>query len=162
MKLALVLCAAAIASCSSKGSEGAGESRGRRPRATEEATDPPPRGSGAPEKKWRDKPWDGEKPCDLEGVGYVTRAKISEAKNTLGAIMRSAQSSYERETMSQEMVAADPQAFTHALCGSSTTVPVEVPRGDKYPPTESDFRSGDRDTGGWKCLRFEMNSPFYF
>lgn len=160
MKLHFAWAILAFAACSSKGSATSGDSDSRRPRASEE--DAPPSGTSSPEKRWRDKPWDGEKACDLEGIGYLTSAKLSEAQNTLGAIMRSAQQAYERETISETILPDEPAAFSHALCGSSTIVPLEVPHGDKYQPSAKEFLSDGDATRGWKCLRFEITNPIYF
>ena len=97
-----------------------------------------------------------------EGIGYLTNAKISEARNTLGAIMRGAQQAYERETISEAIAPDDAAAFSHALCGSSSIVPVEVPHGDKYQPNPGEFLNDGDAMRGWKCLRFDITNPIYF
>ena len=60
---------------------------------------------------------------------YLATAKTSEAKNTIGAIASGAQASYERETVSSEIVAegAASTAASHALClSAAATVPASV------------------------------------
>lgn len=160
MKRGVAVAVLTLAACSSKSSSTSGDSTARRPR-TIDGTDAPT-GSSAPERKWRDKPWDGEKACDLEGIGYLARAKISEAQNTIGAIMRGAQQAYDRETMSEAITPDDAVALAHALCGSSSVIPLEVPRGDKYQPAHDEYLSDGDATRGWKCLRFEIQNPQYF
>ena len=54
--------------------------------------------------------------------------------------------------------------LSHRLCASAEPVPASVPAGKKYQPNAAsghDFRSGDAATG-WKCLKFEVNSPVYY
>jgi len=90
---------------------------------------------------------------------YLSSAKTSEAKNTIGAISRGATAAYERER-----IGADGQTGTHALCKSAIPVPATVPRGRKYQPNTSpgkDFETGDSETG-WKCLKFGLTQPHYY
>lgn len=120
-----------------------------------------PDGSAAPPRARRD-PSDGYRECDMEGIGYLDRAKISEALNTLGAIVRGAQAAFESERTPVNILGdGSPEAqFTHDLCKSSTVVPLEVPRGEKTQPRVNEF-GGDALTG-WKCLKFTIESPIYF
>lgn len=99
---------------------------------------------------------------------YLKSAKTSEAKNAIGRISRGAQEAYERENNTQEMVALGntSAASSHALCNSSTPVPMDgsVPQSKKYVPNNipnNDFNSGTA-SAGWKCLRFDMNDPIYY
>lgn len=86
---------------------------------------------------------------------YALRSKTSEARNTLGAIARASVAAYERESGELD------GAVAHALCKSSTPVPLEVPKGDRYQPKPADFEAGDAKTG-WKCLKFAMTEPFRY
>jgi hypothetical protein len=88
---------------------------------------------------------------------YMVSAKTVEAKNTLGAIARGAVAAWEREH-------PDARNVTHKLCESATPVPADVPKGSKYQPSAEqgkDFLTGDQHKG-WRCLRFEMVSPFRY
>ncbi len=98
---------------------------------------------------------------------YLATSKTAEAKNTIGAITRSAVGAYERETYSNEML-PDGQSSAvamHAYCGSATAfVPVTAPPNKKYQPVladGSDFNTGDVLTG-WKCLKFQLSEPIYY
>jgi type IV pilus assembly protein PilA len=98
---------------------------------------------------------------------YLTSAKTSEAKNTIGAITRGAVGAYERETFSATVVGAGSSstAAAHALCiGAAAAVPSTVPAGKKYQPNTGkgvDFNTGDGLTG-WTCLKFSLTQPIYF
>jgi type IV pilus assembly protein PilA len=97
---------------------------------------------------------------------YLASSKTSEAKQTIGAIARAAQASYERENAASEEVAEGSESTTasHRLCGSAVAVPATVPKGTKYQPKTTngaDFDSGDV-TNGWKCLRFNLTQPHYY
>jgi len=99
---------------------------------------------------------------------YLKSAKTSEAKNAIGRIARGAQEAFERENNTQEMVALGntSNAASHALCQSSTPVPMDgtVPQSRKYVPNNipnNDFNAGTASVG-WKCLRFDMNDPIYY
>jgi type IV pilus assembly protein PilA len=87
---------------------------------------------------------------------YISAAKTSEAKNTVGAIARAARASYERER-------AGGDGATHSLCNTAVAVPATIPAGRKYQPATggADFDTGDEATG-WKCLRFAMTTPMYY
>ncbi|EYF00014.1 hypothetical protein [Chondromyces apiculatus] len=93
---------------------------------------------------------------------YLAKAKTSEARNTVGAIARSAAAAYEREGLP---AAGQPQGVpVHRLCRSATQVPAVVPKGGKYMPATGsgqDFDQGSDDEG-WRCLRFSMSQPFYY
>jgi type IV pilus assembly protein PilA len=97
---------------------------------------------------------------------YLSSAKTSEAKNTVGAITRGAAAAYERETTASQVVVegALSSAISNDLCGSATAVPTAVPKGTKYQPNTaegSDFETGDTVTG-WKCLKFSLTQPIYY
>jgi type IV pilus assembly protein PilA len=98
---------------------------------------------------------------------YLASSKTAEAKNTVGAITRSAVAAYERETYSNELLAdaTTSTSFMHQLCASATQrVPQNVPGGKKYQPStadNADFNMGDNLTS-WKCLKFSMSEPIYY
>jgi type IV pilus assembly protein PilA len=99
---------------------------------------------------------------------YLASAKTSEAKNTIGAIARGAQASYERETVASQIIQEgnSSTAASHALCLSAADVPTAMSavQSTKYQPNSAvgaDFNAG---TGliGWQCLKFTINSPIYY
>lgn len=95
---------------------------------------------------------------------YLSAAKTSEAKNTIGAIARGAKLSYERESVASDLIAdPSPLGAKHTLCESAIPVPAVVPAGVKYQPGRGgvDFDTGDATTG-WKCLKFAMTMPMYY
>jgi type IV pilus assembly protein PilA len=98
---------------------------------------------------------------------YLASAKSSEAKNTIGAIARSAVAAYEREANNNQLLAdgASTATLMHALCTSSAArVPAVAPAAKKYQPSTVDgvdFNTGT-DLAGWKCLKFSMSEPTYF
>jgi hypothetical protein len=107
--------------------------------------------------------WADAKPCDLAGLDPLAEAKVSDARNTLAALMRNAQAAYEKEQAADELIpdGSATAEFAHALCASSTVVPTEVPKGQKVQPEEAAFHTGDAKTG-WTCLRFEISEPVYY
>ncbi len=106
---------------------------------------------------------------------YLASAKTSEAKNTIGALVRGGIGAFERETTASEQVAegGTSVAFNHDVCSSGafpaagatfvSSVPAAPPLGTKYQPVTKD---GDFDTGtnltGWRCMKFTMSSPIYY
>lgn len=71
---------------------------------------------------------------------YLSSAKTTEAKNTVGAIARSAVVAYERHGK---------------LCDSVEAVPATVPSGRRFQPTPSDW-------SGFACLGFTMTVPHHY
>lgn len=98
---------------------------------------------------------------------YLATAKTGEAKNTVGAITRTAVAAYERETTPTELLGdgATSTQSVHSLCGTASKVPSGgPPQAKKYQPSTvatDDFNSGDT-TNGWKCLKFQMTEATYF
>jgi type IV pilus assembly protein PilA len=83
---------------------------------------------------------------------YVQNAKTAEALNSVGAIGRSAATSYESES---------PQK----LCArASKPVPelVSMVSGKKYQSSTVDWSRDATSNAGFACLRFEMSSPQYY
>src|SRR5690348_5297844 len=74
---------------------------------------------------------------------YLAASKAAEAKQCVGGIARSAQASYERETVITELVGDGQmtQAASHALCGTATQdIPDSMSKvqGTKYQPSSTD------------------------
>jgi type IV pilus assembly protein PilA len=100
---------------------------------------------------------------------YLAVVKTAEAKEAVGLIARGAQASYERETVSSELVGEGQftMVASHALCGTATQdVPDAMTKvqGTKYQPNSSpaaDFNLGDA-SNGWPCLKFTSSSPTYY
>ncbi|MFO0757204.1 MAG: hypothetical protein U0359_11985 [Byssovorax sp.] len=89
---------------------------------------------------------------------YLASAKTAEARNTIGAIARSAVMAYEREQLGAS------GALSHALCKSAIQVPQAVPHGRKYQSSDAqgaDYNTGDAATG-WRCLKFMISTPQYY
>jgi hypothetical protein len=89
---------------------------------------------------------------------YLAASKVSEAKNTVGAISRGAVAAFEREG------AGPSGTVSHRLCGSAKPVPAQVPSGTKHQPDAkpgADFDSGDA-ARGWRCLKFMMTVPHFY
>ncbi len=85
---------------------------------------------------------------------YLAASKVSEAKNTVAAISRSATTAYElRLAMTADA--------SQAMCGSADAVPDDVPSGTKYQPSMSDWEQDDNDNG-WRCLKYSMTFPHYY
>jgi len=82
---------------------------------------------------------------------------FDEARNTVGAIARSAIGSFEREQLdTAALKRGAPPPPTHVLCKSAEPFPREVPRcAERVVAPASLFRSGP-DDAGWHCLRFDM------
>jgi type IV pilus assembly protein PilA len=91
---------------------------------------------------------------------YLVAARTAEAKNTIGAISRSAVAAYEREQLTSD------KGVTHRLCETARPVPASIAsvKGLKYQPNSApgtDFNVGDAKTG-WPCLEFAMSYPIYY
>src|SRR5882757_2754113 len=69
---------------------------------------------------------------------YLANAKSAEAKNTIGVINRGSVAAYERENMTAQVIVAGGAGAgaSHALCGSSTSVPAVIAsvQNKKYQP----------------------------
>jgi beta-lactamase regulating signal transducer with metallopeptidase domain len=81
----------------------------------------------------------------------IQNAWSAEGRNAIGQIAKDMASAYERE-------GTRTGHFPAALCPSGSPEPaVAQARGAKYQPTSDDWQSA-----GWACLRFAMDSPFFF
>jgi type IV pilus assembly protein PilA len=99
---------------------------------------------------------------------YLAATRVAEAKNTVGAIARSASIAYEHERNISQIpsVGGVYASNTHILCASAVPVPQNLNqvRGVKYQPSpavNADFMSGD-SLSGWQCLGFAITDPVYF
>lgn len=96
---------------------------------------------------------------------YIANAKTAEARNSVGKIEKDALSAFEREKLASSVVLAEGATTNtvRAMCLTSTKVPTAVSsvKAQKYQSAKSEWEAGDAVTG-WKCLKFEMNSPQYF
>jgi type IV pilus assembly protein PilA len=97
---------------------------------------------------------------------YLAAAKTAEAKNTIGAIARSAVAAYEREQFEDGVFGGGNAPTSHRFCGSASPVPASITavKGMKYMPSAmpgADFNAGDAQTG-WPCLKFSMTMPMYY
>jgi type IV pilus assembly protein PilA len=98
----------------------------------------------------------------------LASSKTAEAKNTVGAISRAAQSAWERQIAEPKLLAegASADAGASTLCATAKYVPEDETKvkAQKYQPITadgSDFETGD-DKTGWKCLRFRMSDPIQY
>lgn len=99
---------------------------------------------------------------------FLASARTAEAKNTIGAISRSAQAAFERQ-IATSLIKGEQESESsgaQALCGTAENVPDALTKvgGAKYQPaTEAgkDFNKGD-DSNGWKCLRFQVTDPILY
>ena len=80
---------------------------------------------------------------------YLAQAKLSEAKNTVGAISRGLIAHMEMESVSGKRATRFPP--------SAPPTPAKVPSGTKFAPDESTWSHPT-----WKALRFEMTTPMYY
>jgi len=96
---------------------------------------------------------------------YLTSAKASEARNSLGTISGLAAAKWTGESMAGAVLPdGTTVGSTHALCGNSTAVPAAVPAAQKYQSSSTDgadFHTGDTNNG-WKCLGFSLDAPQYY
>lgn len=86
---------------------------------------------------------------------YLAAAKQAEALNSVGAIARSAESSFDAGDLTGKSV----------LCKSaSQPVPSSLASisGKKYMSTASEWNADAASNAGFACLKFEMSSPQYY
>lgn len=99
---------------------------------------------------------------------HLHSAKSAEAKQTVGAIARTAVLAFERERAQSEMLGGGAQsaATSLSLCDTANPVPASVlsVKGKKYQPGTApgqDFESGSA-TAGWTCLGFSLSTPISY
>jgi type IV pilus assembly protein PilA len=89
---------------------------------------------------------------------YLTSAKSAEARTALGRMAKDAQSAFEREVLSQNIVPINGSTFiTRALCDDAPPVPRTLISSGKYQSSPAEWKEG-----GWDCLKFSMSDPQYF
>jgi type IV pilus assembly protein PilA len=96
---------------------------------------------------------------------YVKNAKTAEARDALGRMSKDATGAYQRESMLPDVMSLGATSgISHRLCDSSSAVPTDVPKSQKYQskPTEWMVPGASAATVGWSCLRFSMDDPQYF
>jgi type IV pilus assembly protein PilA len=95
---------------------------------------------------------------------YISNAKTAEARNNVGKIQKDALAAYEGEKLdtSSTLATGSSAKLVRAMCQSATWVPSAIPPpGQKYQSSKENWETGDVATG-WKCLRFEINTPQYY
>lgn len=98
---------------------------------------------------------------------YVLVAKTTEARNSLGQMAKDAKLSFERETMSADLLATGSSASgSNNLCVSAVaTVPTNLTAvaAQKYQSSPSEWNNppGSASTG-FACLKFSMSDPQYY
>lgn len=86
---------------------------------------------------------------------YLVAAKNAEALSSIGAIARSASSTYDASAL----------GGAHSLCASaSTPVPASLAdiSGKKYMSSPADWSKDAPSNAGFACLEFSMSSPQYY
>lgn len=91
---------------------------------------------------------------------YVASSKTGEARNSLGAIRKSAVTAYEGEQMAGTLLpTGGTVGATRRFCpNAGAAVPVTVPKGVKYQSSEAEWN----DNAGWTCLKFSMKGAQYY
>ncbi len=96
---------------------------------------------------------------------YLTNAKSTEARNSLGQMSKDASTAFNRESMAGTILAAGTStARSNQLC---TSAPSPVPssktliQGRKYLSKPQEWAAGSQ-TAGFACLRYMMQDPQYF
>jgi type IV pilus assembly protein PilA len=91
---------------------------------------------------------------------YLTNAKTAEARTALGRMAKDSQNAFEKETLTQDVVALTDKAdISRGLCDDGPAVPTnltDVANG-KYQSSPTEWK-----VGGWDCLKFSMSDPQYF
>lgn len=91
---------------------------------------------------------------------YLNSAKSAEARTALGRMAKDAQSVFERELLSQNVVPLSGTAvIARALCDDAPPVPLLLTAvsNSKYQSSPADWKSL-----GWDCLKFTMSDPQYY
>jgi type IV pilus assembly protein PilA len=96
---------------------------------------------------------------------YVTMAKTSEAKLSIGAITRLAVMAYTENAPAQMLgEGTNGTTVNQVLCGTAIAVPAAIPHATKYQPrlsTGLDWDTGNQ-ANGWNCLGFAITQPIYY
>ena len=92
---------------------------------------------------------------------YVASAKTTEARNSLGAIAKSASAAFDREGMAGTVLdLGERSSRSDTLCVTSAPVPASTAgiAGRKYQSAPSEWSTDP----GWVCLKFQMKDPQYY
>jgi type IV pilus assembly protein PilA len=95
---------------------------------------------------------------------YIANAKTAEARNNVGKIQKDALAAFEGEKLdnSSTLAVGSVATVVRSMCQSATWVPSATPPpAQKYQSSKANWETGDVATG-WKCLKFEINSPQYY
>lgn len=89
---------------------------------------------------------------------YMANAKTTEARNSLGAIVKGAQAAWNGDSLEATVltIRTETTSVADRLCPDGPQVPTNVPAGEKYQSSVADW------TGGWDCLKFQMDGPQYY
>jgi type IV pilus assembly protein PilA len=100
---------------------------------------------------------------------YISNAKATEARNSLGQIGKDVTTAFERESMAAIVLSkGTSSSVTRALCASATqTVPLAITsvQGKKYQPNpaaNADWNKDEATNKGFACLKFGMQDPQYY
>jgi type IV pilus assembly protein PilA len=97
---------------------------------------------------------------------YVTNAKTTEARNSLGVVAYGAAAAYERESMSPSVLGQKATStLSRRLCGSaSTSVPAAQAsiQGRKYQSKPTEWNVDAAGNSGFACLKYSMDQPQYY
>lgn len=97
---------------------------------------------------------------------YVTNAKTTEARNSLGRVAQDAAIAYEREGMAGTVLAArTTSGLSHHLCGAaSVSVPATQSsiQGRKYQSKPTEWNVDSAGNSGFACLKFSLDQPQYY
>jgi len=92
---------------------------------------------------------------------YLTSAKSSEARNSIGTISGLAAGVWTSEKMAGAVLPDGATiGTTHILCPSAAAVPAAIPSGVKYQ--SSTVNGSDFHQATWQCLGFSMDAPQYY
>jgi len=96
---------------------------------------------------------------------YITNAKSTEARNSLGQMSKDASAAFNRESMAGTVLTVGTStARTNSLC-TSAAAPVPSDKasiqGKKYQSKPQEWNAGTQSSG-WTCLKYSMQDPQYF
>jgi type IV pilus assembly protein PilA len=100
---------------------------------------------------------------------YISNAKSTEARNSLGQIAKDTATAYEHEAMSAFLLGAGVTAsLNRHLCATGTQVYIPTSatsiKGAKYQSQKSDWSTAAdvQSNVGWPCVKFEIDQPQYY
>jgi len=89
-------------------------------------------------------------------------SRMSEAKNTIGAISRGGIAAFERSDEPPGSGWPDPRGDSHDVCATSNPSIGAIPDARQFMPDASTFETvgpGNSRHVGWPCLRFNITDP---